>query len=62
MAVSSSFALNGEGNAMGFEIFPNNHIPVSCGTCYVVGKLGTCICSDAYLDTVQTLVQIAQTI
>ena len=62
MAVSSSFALNGEGNAMGFEIFPNNHIPVSCGTCHVVGKLGTCICSDAYLDTVQTLVQIAQTI
>ena len=25
MAVPSSFVLNGEGNAMGFEIFPNNH-------------------------------------
>ena len=62
MAVPSSFMLNGEENAMGFEIFPNNHIPVSCGTCYVIRKSGTCICSDAYLDTVQTLVRIAQTI
>ena len=62
MAVPSSFVLNGEGNAMGIEIFPNNHIPVSCGTCYVVGESGTCICSDAYLDTVRTLVRIAQTI
>jgi hypothetical protein len=39
---------------MGIETFPSNHIPVSCGTCYVVGELGTCVCSDAYLDTVQS--------
>ena len=58
---------------MGIEALPSNHIPVSCGTCYVVGDLGTCVCSDAYLDTVQstnhmmlymatTLVRITQTL
>jgi hypothetical protein len=39
---------------MGIKIFPSNHIPVSCGTCYVVGNLGTCNYSDAHLDTVQS--------
>lgn len=39
---------------MGIETLPNNHIPVSCDACYVAGKLGTCVCSDTYLDTVQS--------
>jgi hypothetical protein len=26
---------------MGIETFPSNHIPVSCGTCYVAGELGS---------------------
>jgi hypothetical protein len=40
---------------MGIETFPNNHIPVSCGTYYVIGESGTCVCCDAYLDTVQSI-------
>jgi hypothetical protein len=39
---------------MGIEALPDNYIPVSCGACYVVRKLGACICSNTYLDTVQS--------
>jgi len=39
---------------MGIETFANNQIPVSCGTYHGVGESGTCVRSDAYLDTVQS--------
>lgn len=40
---------------MGIETLTNNHIPVSCGACYVVGKLRTCVCRNTYFNIVQSI-------